>query len=600
MPNKDYTNRRLLSRSALLEAKKNAALNDVGTNNSHGKKSNQTGNSPTSNAARSNGTSGNTSNKPDKRPSQIGIEAKKIYNRYTSPWTGGTKARILANMVAPGITAIPAIARSITGTSKGRGLVGNNGLLGKQAQTNARAKVSSLVGKAKSASKSASSKIRKLFNSNSYDDITPKEATMQKFSSFITEWKRGEDRKSSYSGYNRRERRSWENDRKNNVKDHGHEFLSYNRKTGKANVIPPSAKNKHYQENQSGSVKQFVNKEAYQAHQMSTSRFKKFVDKHNPGVPDSDKKIFQATIKKGRVNRNADDAHYRTFKSNGKFAPKVGRAMGRLAAKSLSLSDKISNLAGKRKVSESAPASVRDKHSLNAKKAGKSIKVSRSKMDNAHDKYIGYLKKDSGKSIGNTNRKLRNLNNVQNKYDPGRRTMTKTTLNRTLRPYPKPAERSLMDTGAKKAERAKRKIGLRKESSTDIGSVSKVRKMLGTDGQTSKAIKTISNRQMRNARANSLLAKHGNDLPSDSRRSKRFKRLMLGKGLRGESTVAESRTGTRERGDPKDLFWNRRQRTASIKNRENPKALHYKKDSKDRFLKRIRWAEPINVRKKDK
>jgi hypothetical protein len=533
---------------------------------------------------------------------------------------------------------------------------------------------------------------------NYSNDVAKREATMQKFSSFITEWKRGEDRKSSYSGYNRRERRSWENDRKNNVKDHGHEFLSYNRKTGKANVIPPSAKTKHYQDNQSGRFKQFVNKEAYQAHQMSTSRFKKFVDKHNPGVPDSDKKIFQATIKKGRVNRNANDAHYRTFKSNGKFAPKVGRAMGRLAAKSLSLSDKISNLAGKRKVSESAPTSVRDIHSLNAKKSGKSIKVSRSKMDNAHDKYIGYLKKDSGKSIGNANRKLRNLNNVQNKYDPGRRTMTKTTLNRALRPYPKPAERSLMDTtakkaerekrkvginsryepqqqsikeathhtlrrkssaigkmragalaaefgtkspnkrrisqmrsslkrknrslgysndellknnrrnfgvpsghapikmdtAAKKAEREKRKVGLRKESSTDIGSVSKVRKMLGTDGRTSKAIKTISNKQMRNARANNLLAKHGNDLPSDSRRSNRFKRL------RGESTVTESRTGTRERGDPKDLYWNRRQRTASKNNRQNPKALHYKKDSKDRFFKRIRWAEPINVRKKDK
>ena len=151
-----------------------------------------------------------------------------------------------------------------------------------------------------------------------------------------------------------------------------------------------------------------------------------------------------------------------------------------------------------------------------------------------------------------------------------------------------------MDTTAKKAERAKRKIGLRKESSTDVGSVFKVRKMLGTDGRTSKAIKTISNKQMRNARANSLLAKHGNNLPSDSRRSNRFKRL------RGESAVNESRTGTRERGDPKDLFWNRRQRTASIKNRQNPKALHYKKNSKDRFLKRIRWAEPINVRKKDK
>lgn len=58
----------------------------------------------------------------DELPSQLGIEAKNIYNRYTSPWSTGTKSRILANMVMPGVTALPALARSITGTSKGRGL----------------------------------------------------------------------------------------------------------------------------------------------------------------------------------------------------------------------------------------------------------------------------------------------------------------------------------------------------------------------------------------------------------------------------------------------------------------------------------------------
>jgi len=58
----------------------------------------------------------------DELPSQLGIEAKTIYDRYTSPWSAGTKSRILANMVAPGITALPALARSITGTSKGRGI----------------------------------------------------------------------------------------------------------------------------------------------------------------------------------------------------------------------------------------------------------------------------------------------------------------------------------------------------------------------------------------------------------------------------------------------------------------------------------------------
>jgi len=55
-------------------------------------------------------------------PSQLGIEAKNIYDRYTSPWSTGTKSRILANMVMPGVTALPALARSITGTSKGRGI----------------------------------------------------------------------------------------------------------------------------------------------------------------------------------------------------------------------------------------------------------------------------------------------------------------------------------------------------------------------------------------------------------------------------------------------------------------------------------------------
>lgn len=54
--------------------------------------------------------------------------------------------------------------------------------------------------------------------------------------------------------------------------------------------------------------------------------------------------------------------------------------------------------------------------------------------------------------------------NVQNKYDPGRRTMTKTTLNRALRPYPGPAERGLMNTDAKKAGRAKRKLGIKESS----------------------------------------------------------------------------------------------------------------------------------------
>lgn len=59
---------------------------------------------------------------PGELPSQLGIEAKNIYDRYTSPWSTGTKSRILANMVMPGVTALPALARSITGTSKGRGL----------------------------------------------------------------------------------------------------------------------------------------------------------------------------------------------------------------------------------------------------------------------------------------------------------------------------------------------------------------------------------------------------------------------------------------------------------------------------------------------
>jgi hypothetical protein len=59
---------------------------------------------------------------PGELPSQLGIEAKNIYDRYTSPWSTGTKSRILANMVMPGVTALPALARSITGTSKGRGI----------------------------------------------------------------------------------------------------------------------------------------------------------------------------------------------------------------------------------------------------------------------------------------------------------------------------------------------------------------------------------------------------------------------------------------------------------------------------------------------
>lgn len=450
---------------------------------------------------------------------------------------------------------------------------------------------------------------------NYSNDVTKREATMQKFSSFITEWKRGENRRTDLKKYsfNRRHRKAQAQDTTLNgagpksrhyntdqlKRLHGRDTKSLNKEAYQPHQMslsrmrtldrrigsyskdrdPESNKaKKHvvtdyrrgdklttlkkktiklpYDSNRARVGRSAIRtsnkkfnahtksipmwnrmgarpsvKEAYQAHQMSTSRFKKFVDKHNPGVPDSDKKIFHDTIKRQVINKKARDlVGAKTHKSNGQQDRRVSKRVGRLSAKSYNLLSRIKkNRVGpinNSYVAESAPASVRDIYSLNAKKAGRSIRVSRSKMDKSRDAYHSYINKPGNEmSLGKTNRKLRNLNNVQNKYDPGRRTMTKTTLNRQLKPYPKPAERSLMNTTAKKAERANRKIGLRKESSTDIGSVSKVRKMLGTDGPTSKAIKTISNKQMRNARANSLLAKHGNDLPSDSRRSNRFKRL---------------------------------------------------------------------------
>ena len=56
-------------------------------------------------------------------PLQLLNEIKTIGSRYSSEWSTGTQARILANMALPGITALPGIFRSLSGTKKGRGLV---------------------------------------------------------------------------------------------------------------------------------------------------------------------------------------------------------------------------------------------------------------------------------------------------------------------------------------------------------------------------------------------------------------------------------------------------------------------------------------------